>query len=277
VLTTREHGTYASYKLNNCRCYPCATANATYYATRERAIAYGTWQPYVDAEPVRQHIRDLLACGLGTRRIAALAGVDRKRITAVLNGRPERGTPPQTKLRPAIAAAILAVEPTLHNIASGTLVDSTGTHRRVQALVTTGWSMARIAARLGITRPNFGKVITAGQVTARTALTMRAVYDELWDAPPPEASHRDKIAASRAKNYARARGWVPPMAWDDDTIDDPASRPDLGQSASRQAALFENCEELLRQGHTIEQAAARLGVTRGYLDKVRQRAREAAA
>lgn len=269
----RDHGTYARYRLDNCRCYPCAARASEYNANRERAIAYGTWQPFVDAEPVRQHVRDLQACGLGTRRIAALAGVDRKRVTALLNGRTERGTPPQTKLRPQIAAAILAVEPALDNIAPSTPVDATGTHRRVQALVTTGWSIAKIAERLGWTRANFGRLMAADQVAARTDLTVRRLYDEIWDQTPPETTHRDKIAASRARNYAHARGWFPPMAWDDDTIADPGTIPDAGVKTSRQAALAEDSDYLIRQGHTLDQAAQRLDVTVSYLQNARARAR----
>lgn len=266
----REHG-YARYKLDGCRCYPCAAAASKYWLNRERAIAYGTWQPFVDAEPVRRHIRDLQACGLGTRRIAALAGIDRKRVTALLNGRPGRGAPPQTKLRQGTAAAILTVEPTLGNIAPGTPIDATGTQRRAQALVTNGWSIAKIADRVGWTRANFSRVMAGEQVAARTALAIRDLYNKLWDQPPPEATQRDRGAASRARNYARARGWCPPMAWDDETIDDPAGVPDVGATVSRQDALAENCAELIRQGYTVEQAAERLGVARNYLDKVRVR------
>jgi len=47
-VTARTHGTYTRYKLEGCRCYPCAGAASDYRANRERAIAYGTWQPFVD-------------------------------------------------------------------------------------------------------------------------------------------------------------------------------------------------------------------------------------
>lgn len=96
----REHG-YARYRLDGCRCYVCGFARSEYDANRERAIAYGTWQPFVDAEPVRRHLRTLQSCSIGLRRIAEIAKVDRKRLRAILVGRPERGTgPPASRLRP---------------------------------------------------------------------------------------------------------------------------------------------------------------------------------
>jgi hypothetical protein len=52
---------------------------------------------------------------------------------------------------------------------------------------------------------------TAGQVAR--------VYDELAMTPGP---------STRARDAAARRGWVPPLAWDDDEIDDPQARPARG-------------------------------------------------
>lgn len=279
-MTARPHGTYARYKLDGCRCYPCAGAASDYRANRERAIAYGTWQPFVDAEPVRRHIRALQSCGMGLRRIAEAAGVDRKRLQVVLTGRPERGTPPQKRIRPAIAAAILAIQPTLDLLGDRTVIDATGTRRRLQALVATGWSISKLADRLGWTPANLARLIKSERTIVATARAVRALYDELWNHAPPEDTHRDRIAASRARNYARANGWVPPLAWDDDRIDDPDARPDLGAETSRTDALAEDVYELItRHGCTPEAAAQRLGITVGYVKALHRLAirREAAA
>lgn len=271
-MTDREHG-YARYKLDGCRCYTCGYARALYEERRQRAIAYGTWQPFVDAEPVRQHVRDLQACGLGLRRIAEAAGVDRKRLQALLNGRSERGTGPQEKVRPQIAAAILAVEPSFDMLGPKTVIDASGTRRRLQALVSLGWSQAKLADRLGWTPGNFGALMREPRTVVATARKVRTLYDELWNQAPPEDSHRDKVAASRARNHARSRGWFPPMAWDDDTIDDPTAQPDRGGKVTRRQALAENAEELIiGQDYTLEHAAERLGVTSDYLRDIRRKA-----
>ncbi len=234
-MPDRPHG-YARYKLDGCRCYPCAAAVSEYNLNRERAIAYGTWNPWTPAEPVRQHVRTLQACGLGLRRIADAAGVNRKTLQALLGGRPARGTGPQEKLRAAIAAAILAVEPTLDLLGDKTVIDGSGTRRRIQALVTIGWSQAKLAERLGWEPGNLSALLRRDRTVAATARAVRALFDELWDQAPPEAGHRDKIGASRARAHARAAGWQPPQAWDDDLIDVPDSELDA-ELARRVAAM----------------------------------------
>ncbi|WP_407563375.1 hypothetical protein [Streptomyces sp. 184] len=223
-MSARPHG-YARYRLDGCRCYVCGYAKSVYEERRTKAITAGTWQPYTDAEPVRAHIRDLRTCGMGLRRIADVANVERQRLTAIVNGRPEHGTPPQARVRPHIAAAVLAVEPTLDNLAPSTPVPAIGTHRRLQALVYAGWPQARLAARLGTGPGNFTVMMTTGRVIVRTARAAAAVYDELWQADPREHGVGPP-AYSRARSHARARGWAPVVAWDDDTIDDPAAVPD---------------------------------------------------
>lgn len=233
----REHG-YARYKLDGCRCYPCAAEVSAYNERRNREIAYGTWQPFLDAETVRQHLLRLRECGIGTRRVAVLANVNRSLVTNILYGKP--GKEPGLRVRTQNALRILAIEPTIDNVAPSTPIGSTGSHRRIQALVVIGWSQAKLAGRLGITPTNFSTMMRAGQVTAATAAKVRALYNELWDQAPPEQTHRDKIAAARARNAARASGWAPPMAWDDDLIDLPDA--ELAEELKRRAAAMDDIE-----------------------------------
>ncbi|MGW5852136.1 hypothetical protein ACWFQ8_30025 [Streptomyces sp. NPDC055254] len=230
-MSDRDHG-YARYKLDGCRCYTCGYAAAAYRDARERAIAYGTWQPWTDAVPVREHLRRLQSCGLGLRRIAELAKVDRKRLQAVLTGRPERGTGPQEQVRPALAAAVLAVEASLENLAPSTSVNAVGTRRRLQALVARGWPQARLAARLGWTPANFSTLIRADRTLVRTALAVRDLYAAV-SGQDPRAHGVDNQAFSRARNAAAASSWPPPAAWDDETIDDPAVSERAARAAIR--------------------------------------------
>lgn len=224
-MSAREHGTYVKYKLDACRCYPCCFADSEYRRNRERAIAYGTWQPYVDAEPVRVHVRSLMQFGIGWKRIAALSGVPTGVLTKLLYGHPQRNMPPSKQMRPKNAAALLAVEPILKNLGAATAIDGTGTRRRLQALVANGWPQAQLANRLGMLPGNFGGVLTREQVTVKTARAVTAIYDELWRADPADQGvHLQGI--SRARNQAKASQWAPVGAWDDDTIDDPAAAPD---------------------------------------------------
>ncbi|ONK09496.1 hypothetical protein [Streptomyces sp. MP131-18] len=223
-MSDRPHG-YARYRLDGCRCYTCAWARAEYDRRRTMAITAGTWQPWTDAAPVREHIQVLQSCGVGLRTIASAAGIDRKRLQALLRGRPERGTPPQAQVRPALAAAVLAVEPTRDTIAPGTPVVAVGTVRRLQALVAAGWPQAHLAAQLGMTGANFGPLLRALRVTAGTARAVRDLYDRLCLADPAEHG-ASPGGITRARRMAVDRRWAPMGAWDDDTIDDPAPEPD---------------------------------------------------
>lgn len=218
-----EHGTKAAYSLDLCRCGPCSAAAAEYARVRNRQIAYGRWAAYVDAEPARLHVRALGAAGLGWKKAATAAGISTGTMSKLLYGQSKQGVPPSLRIRSRTAERILAVQ--IGTIAAGTCIDATGTRRRLQALVAIGWSQSKLAIRLGMGRANFSKVICGSLVRKSTADAVTRLYLELWDQLPPRESHRDRIAFSRSRGYAAELGWAPPMAWDDDKIDDPEARP----------------------------------------------------
>ncbi|WP_328336814.1 hypothetical protein [Streptomyces violaceus] len=224
TTTGRPHGN-AKYHLENCRCPVCCKAARDYENNRYRAIAYGRWQPYVDAEPVRQHVRALGEFGVGWMRVAKLAGVSTGGVSKLLYGDGPRGLAPTKRVRPETALKLLAVEPTLDNLGDRTVIDGTGTRRRLQALVYAGWTQSELARRMQMDRGNFGRTIVSDLVEAATVRTARALYDELWRLDPVEAgvpAHR----ATAARQIAVGRGWAPVGAWDDDRIDDPNAWPD---------------------------------------------------
>jgi hypothetical protein len=232
---TRDHGTRARYVCGpdvhdqpgrGCRCTPCTQASRQAEDHRTRMKLYGQWQPYVDAGPAREHLRALAAAGIGWRRAAELAGVATGAVSKLLYGGPG-DRPPSRGIRPETERKLLAVRAAPESLSAGARTDAGGTRRRVQALVAAGYSQAILAGRLGIQRSNF-RLATCDQVTAGTARAVRELYDELWDKPPDESGHRQKISVSRARNYARARDWALPLAWDDDAIDDPAAKPAEG-------------------------------------------------
>jgi transcriptional regulator with XRE-family HTH domain len=269
----REHGTRACYA-RGCRCDPCRGANRASERHRERQILYGRWEPYVDATPAREHVRMLGRHGLGHRRVSDLAGISNGVMSKLLYGIP--GRPPSRRIRSATEAAILAVTPRA-GLAPSAAVDATGTRRRLQALVACGWSQARLAARLGMTLQNFISMLTQERVKQSTRGAVCALYDELWNTAPEEKTRWDRTAATRARNMAAARGWVPPLAWDEDVIDDPSGEPasDWKRGKFRRAAdLVADCAELEGRGYSREHAAERLGVTRDALDAAIYRVRK---
>lgn len=239
-----EHGTLGAAKIDGCGCGACHDAERQYANRRYRLMAYGRWQPYVDAQPVREHVATLQAFGLGWMTIAAISGVPRGSVSKLIYGDSRRGMAPSKRVRPFTAAAILAIEPTMDALADGAMVDGCGTRRRVQALVAVGWAQNRLAEHLGMDRASLNRSLRGSSpVRCGTARAVRSLYDELWDQPPPEATHRDKISASRARNYARERGWLPPQAWDDDLLD--LTDAELEAEIARRVDLM-NDEELRR-------------------------------
>ncbi len=88
------------------------------------------------------------------------------------------------------------------------LVDATGAHRRIQALQRLGWPMGELAARLGC-EPH-GRALSCAlqrsRCTRSWAAKVAALFDELCMVPGPSQTTQRRAAA---------KGWPPPLAWDD--------------------------------------------------------------
>lgn len=222
------HGDRVRYVIDKCRCRPCRDAASQYARDLNRRHMYGK-TTYVPADKARQHVRSLQAQGMGWKRVADAAGLTESVVWKMLYGDPARGMAPSKRIRPATEAKILAVE---LDIAPGMNVAPTGTTRRLQALVAIGWSVGQISRRSGLDRQCLDAAIHGNGITARTRDTVSDVYDLLWSARPPQSNRGERVAVSRSRNRAAAHGWAPPLAWDDDAIDDPAAQPDLGANVS---------------------------------------------
>ncbi|WP_262062636.1 hypothetical protein [Streptomyces sp. STR69] len=260
-----EHGSRARYA-RGCRCAACRDANRSYENNRARRTAYGTWQPYVGAEPVRRHVRALMDQGMGWRRIAEASGVSKGTVNKLLYGAPGRGVAPCRRIRRETAEQLLAVRYSAELLAAGALVDATGTWRRIRALVAVGWPKAHIAQALGAAAPALQ--LNELLVVASTARRVASLYDEWWDADP--AAHGvDPHQAERARRHAVSQSWPPPMAWDDGDLDDPEAVPHVeGQVRNlrtRSAEHLNDARHLLSCGVPLHEVAARVGLTPGYI------------
>lgn len=200
------------------------SAAAHAIARRRRLKALGQWQdPYVDAEPVRQHLRKINEFGMSFRAIAEKLGLPHdSSLQPLLWGRGPYG-PSRTVLRET-SELILAYWPTMDDLPDTAMVDATGTRRRLEALAVRGWSRNAMADKVGMRRDNFRKAVAQPKVTARLARLVAAAYDAWWDQDPLE--HGVSLnSVSRVRADASRGGFYGALAWDDDTIDDPSATP----------------------------------------------------
>jgi hypothetical protein len=246
-----KHGASSTcYIQHQCRCNPCRDKRAAMERARSRAKAYGRFdRGVVDADPIREHMMLLAEFGIGYKRVAALAGIGITPARNLIWGRQDPGPrygELQKHVKRETAEAILAVKPDIENLAGGARIPARGTHRRVQALVTLGWSQSKLAERLGMERSNFGTMMQRDHVTARLHRAVEALFEELWDREPPRAEWRDKIAYSRTLRFAHERRWLPPLAWDD--IDNDVEPP---VAEAEEGAVDEMAIELACMGERV--------------------------
>jgi hypothetical protein len=138
------------------------------------------------------------------------------------------------------------------------LVSNVGVIRRRQALGAIGYSLADLAPHFGVTAAALNcHVIEDRTVLRSTYEQWCRVYDLLSMTPGTN---------TRARREGRRRRWAPPLAWDDDSIDDPASKPDFGLRRARcRQDIAEDAHFLSSMGLTSHGIAARLGVSEPYV------------
>jgi AraC-like DNA-binding protein len=269
------HGTLSRHKYHGCKCDTCRDFYRTYQRSRYRKQAYGTWQPLIDAEPVRQHLEALRAAGISFDRVAEQAGLYTATVTGfVYDLGPKR--PRKKRVRPETAAKILAVRV---DIAQPGIVDATGTRRRLQALAAVGWPFRALGPHLDVAPQTVARLTHQRRLYATTAETVTTVYTRL-STTIAEDHGIPAASAARARNRATAEGWRDPQYWDDmGHIDDPTFNPDTAEQPLKRAQqVAEDAAWLLAAGYSRDHVATRLGVSRFYIDRaLREATREETA
>ena len=277
-------GTAAAYNRHRNRrevpCRPCMDAHARDERGRAAARRGSTMRQLVPAGPVRDHVQQLRRAGLGARRIADLADISYGVVSRLLWGDRTRGRAPSKSMFAAHAKAILAVEATVETLGSRIDVDATGTHRRLQALMVLGWTQVRLARQpeLDVAQQRINQLLQQDRVGAANAIAVRRLYDRLWETPPPCRDARERDGADRTRARALAAGWAPAMAWDDDTIDDPAASPDYGTDAPapgrrrRDAVDPDELAWLAAGGVSVDEMARRHKIQPGSVEQALRRA-----
>lgn len=223
-----DHGTLSRHKYHGCKCEPCVTNYRAYQRNRHRKVGYGTWQPLVDAEPVRQHLLHLREHGIAFTRVAELTGLHTATVGGFLYALgPKR--PRKKRATPEIAAKILAIKP---GTASPGIVDGTGTRRRIQALVANGWPMRALGPHIGVNPATVCRLAAQQTLYSKTAEAVAAAYRQLRD-ENPEDHGITPGSACKARNTAARRGWAGPAYWDDDDFDNPDFQPATSDEVGR--------------------------------------------
>ena len=218
--TDHKHAESSScYHLHRCGCAPCREAARLREQHRRKQIAYGRYDTgLVDLTPVREHIEKLRAYGIGWKRVAELAGLGHTVVETIIYGHKTRGGL-NKRVKRETAEKILAVKAIPENLRPGALVPAIGAQRRVQALVCNGWSLSQVAKRIGMEPTNFQLIMKRGEVQRKTHDLIRDLYEQLWATEPPVVKPSDRQNIARMRNLARAKGWLPPLAWDDPDTD----------------------------------------------------------
>jgi hypothetical protein len=233
-VSGRPHG-LSRYQTDRCRCFTCRIAKAEY-----RRLADGSQMPgYVDARPVREHVEALRSAGYSTRRLWTVSGVARDTLKRL-----QHVDAVQHKVAAALLALPVGAPPPPQ---SGRYVPSVGTHRRVHALTALGWSLSYQAKRIGMPQTQMTRTIVNPTLEPKTADRVRGLYDEL-SLELPKPSHW----VTRVREVARLAGRFPPLAWDDETIDDPDAIPCLLPPVEPVDRELELLVQHLVAGHPVE-------------------------
>lgn len=260
-MTATDHTPSRNCYLRGCREKPCL-AVSTRYSKRLRLEHQRGQYRMTDAGPARQHIERLVAAGWTQVQVSEASGVPSANIHKLYVG-------PQDKTANWRADAILAVEigpPP----ADASIVDATGSRRRLQALRVLGHRRYDLAARLGTT-PDRIKHITSGstrRVSTAEAAGIAQLYRNLSTVRGPS-----KQTASIARN----KGWHGPLAWDD--IDDPKARPlaggrDINGKTYRSKVYADPARvaKLTAEGLSAAQIARKIGCHQRTVVRARGRA-----
>jgi hypothetical protein len=229
---------------------------------RRRGLAYGTWDPFVSVEDAREVVDRLRGAGLSGDAIAAAAGLSTA-IVVRITYPSARGA--YTKVTRGTYDALTRVRLDPHHLPAEAMIDATGTRRRIQALTALGWTHETMGEHLGVTGTAVWQMTRRPKVTARNAVRVAAMYGPLSMRLGPSETARRRAAKA---------GHCPPLAWDDDAIDDPAARP-TGLADARQrrrSELVEDVADMLADDATVAGACARLEMSRKALQRALQRA-----
>lgn len=210
---------------------PAVRAAETRRARQIRRLkSAGQWDPSRPSAPVRAYVLQLMDTGLSLRSITNGSGVPEGVCRSLLYGttRYPDGVktvyPPSKTIGTEYAEKLMAYRPALDDYLPHAVISTVGSRRRLQALATIGWTRRALAARTDAAVERFNQIMQQPTTSAAMAFIVRDLYDELWSRGPSEGEV-PSASVLRTRNMAVREGWYGPLAWDDETIDEPDALP----------------------------------------------------
>lgn len=231
----------------------------------------------VPAGPVRVHVQQLLDGEASVRGIADVSG-----IPAAVVSRIARGQQPTVTKRVAKALLEVTASDLTRRSNGAGFVPKIGAVRRIRALQAIGHCARDIAAATTLTEHEVYLIVNqAGRwITQARWLAVATAYDRLSMTPGQ---------SSKARAIAVAAGYPPPLAWDEDAIDDAAAAPAIDDewaeldevaveavmsgrlpTGLREVERIEAVRRLADRGCSDQQIGQRLGICSRTVLRLRQ-------
>lgn len=259
---TPSHGTRARYNTpHSCRCGRCKEAARRYRKRRHLNLEQGKSR-LVDAGPVKRHLIAAKLAGVSVKEIARAANVGPSVAQEAYHGQ-------HARISAETAARILAVDIASIRANGWSLVDATGSIRRVRALSSLGWTGRDIATGLRISRPTVTRLLAGTFEVAsgvRDAVTVG--YRRMLTQAPPARTSRQRTDSAMTRRRAAEKGWVGPLAWEDIDNDEQPLELEPWEAGP----VIDTIRDLEHQGLTRDGIAGRLGVKRRTVDRAITRA-----
>ena len=162
----------------------------------------------LNSDGSRRHLGALEVAGLTREMVARLAKVSVEDLATI-------SSPDEVSIDACVAQRVLAV--TFHPSDDRQWTPGVGAQRRIRALVAMGFPFDDLAQRVGVSSDVLESLPARGLIHVALWTSIDRLYDELSmtpDAPDPAV-----------RDWARdVQNWSPPLAWDDDEIDDYRAR-----------------------------------------------------
>ena len=210
-LRSLNHGEYGYARRTKCPCDDCRAAR-TRFAKRAKLDKARGIERRVSAEAARAHVQELLDQGVQPIQIAHAAGIADSQVRNLMG---IGGNEPAGHLLRPTHEKLMAV--TYDDaITQSALVSSIGIRRRVQALEYIGYTKMQMAERLGVSETMMYSYLRAERTFVPTVQRIHEMYLAMRETSGDN---------ERVRLQAYRRNYFPPMCWDDETIDDPDTKP----------------------------------------------------